>query len=70
MARHRPQIPTGDLFQGRGTYVVDVDGLVAYAHIAESASDIPPIDELMARVRELGRAREGAALPAAQPTPG
>jgi len=44
-------VPTTDLFQGRGTYVVDTDGRVTWAHVATSAPDIPPIDELVDAVR-------------------
>lgn len=63
----RVHLPTSDVFQGRGTYVVGTDGRVAYAHIAASASDIPPVAAIVAAVRELaagGPAR--AASPAAR----
>ncbi|HEX4110519.1 MAG TPA: redoxin family protein [Solirubrobacteraceae bacterium] len=40
-----------DLLQGRGTYVVGRDGRVAYAHVSGNASDIPPLDDVLAAVR-------------------
>lgn len=49
----RVHLPTSDVFQGRGTYVVGTDGRVAYAHIAASASDIPPVATIVAAVQAL-----------------
>lgn len=40
-----------DILQGRGTYVVGRDGRIAYVHISQNASDIPPVDDLLAAVR-------------------
>ena len=39
-----------DLLQGRGTYVVGTDGRIVYAHVSQSAADIPPVDDVVAAV--------------------
>ena len=40
-----------DILQGRGTFVVDRAGRVVYVHLATTAADIPPIDEVINAVR-------------------
>jgi peroxiredoxin len=47
----RPGIPTTDLLQGRGTFVVGRDGRVVYCHHSAAAADIAPIDEVLDAVR-------------------
>ncbi|MCX8559578.1 redoxin domain-containing protein [Mycolicibacterium mucogenicum] len=42
---------TSDVLQGRGTFVVDRDGRIAYAHQAVTAADIAPVDDIVAAVR-------------------
>jgi len=42
---------TSDVLQGRGTFVVDRDGRIVYAHHAVTAADIPLIDDIVAAVR-------------------
>lgn len=42
---------TSHPLQGRGTYVVDRDGRIAYAHISASAADIPSAADLLGAVR-------------------
>lgn len=42
----RVQMPTTNVLQGRGTFVVDTRGKVVYAHRASTAADIPPIHHL------------------------
>lgn len=39
---------TSGVLQGRGTFVVDRDGRIAYAHHAVTAADIPPVDDIVA----------------------
>lgn len=41
-----------DVLQGRGTFVVNRAGRIVYTHVATTAADIPPIDEVLASVRE------------------
>ncbi len=43
--------PTSGILQGRGTFVVDRDGCIAYAHHAVTAADIPRIDDIVTAVR-------------------
>jgi peroxiredoxin len=46
---HLGRAKTGRL-QGRGTFVLDRDGHVVYAHRAVTAADIPPIGHVLAAV--------------------
>jgi len=46
---HLGRAKTGRL-QGRGTFVLDRDGHVVYAHQAVTAADIPPIGHVLAAV--------------------
>ena len=43
------------LLQGRGTFVVDRDARIVYAHQSAHAADIVPIEELLAAVRSAAR---------------
>jgi peroxiredoxin len=53
-ARHGalPGRPVGDTAQRPGTFVVSPQGTVLYAHYHRDSADNPPIDELLAAVRE------------------
>ena len=45
-----------DTFKGlntRGAFLVDRDGILRYAFVSESLSQLPPIDEALAAAREL-----------------
>lgn len=48
----RIRLMGADVLQGRGTFVVDRAGRIVYIHLARTAADIPPIDEVIAAVRE------------------
>jgi peroxiredoxin len=40
-----------NVLQGRGTFVVDRAGRIVYCHLATTAADIPPIDDVIAAAR-------------------
>jgi peroxiredoxin len=54
-ARHGalPGVPKGDTAQKPGTFVVDRDGRVAFAHYSKDSADNPDTDEIVAVVRSL-----------------
>lgn len=47
---HVGKVSSG-LLQGRGTFVVDRDARIRYAHHSKTAADIAPIDQLLAAVQ-------------------
>ena len=49
-----PGLPD-DLLRGRGPYVVDPAGRVAYAHVSTGAANIPPVDDVLDAVDRAGR---------------
>ena len=53
-ARHGalPGKPEGDVAQRPGTFVVSPEGRVLYAHYHRDSADNPPMDELLAAVRD------------------
>lgn len=48
-----PHFPTGDTLQLGGDFIVDSEGLVAYAHPSTGPDDRPAVDELLAVVRAI-----------------
>jgi peroxiredoxin len=51
---HMGKVRSG-LLQGRGTFVMDRDARIVYAHQSATAADIAPIDEILAAVRSAAR---------------
>jgi peroxiredoxin len=49
----RVGIPASGVLQGRGTFVVDHDGRIVYAHQSATAADIAPIDDILAAVQSV-----------------
>lgn len=47
----RVQKMTTGVLQGRGTFVLNRDGLIVYRHDSINAADIPPIDDVLAAVQ-------------------
>ena len=50
-------IPKGDVSQRPGTFVVDTDGRVAFAHYNKDSSDNPDTEDLLRVVRSLTPSR-------------
>lgn len=55
---HVGKVSSGFL-QGRGTFVVDRDARILYAHRSATAADIAPIDQLLAAVRAAASESDG-----------
>lgn len=51
----RPGLPNSNVFQGRGTFVLEPGGRVAYVHFARSVADLAPLDDVLAAT--VGRLR-------------
>lgn len=51
----RVGIPASGFLQGRGTFVVDPDGRIVYAHQSTTAADIAPIDDILAAAQSVAR---------------
>jgi peroxiredoxin len=51
----RVRRPNSGVLQGRGTFVVDRDGRIVYAHQSTTAADIAPIDDILAAVQSVAR---------------
>jgi peroxiredoxin len=47
--------PDSGVLQGRGTFVIDGDGRIVYAHHSTTAADIPPIADVLAAVQSVAR---------------
>ena len=43
-----PGIPSGDVMQMPGVFLIDTDGTIRYSYYAKDASDHPPVDSLLA----------------------
>lgn len=54
----RARIPASGVLQGRGTFVVNPDGRIVYAHQSTTAADIAPIDDILAAARSATRRPE------------
>lgn len=45
--------PTGDVRQMPGSFIVDTNGEIQFAHRAKTSADYPPLDEILAHLRRL-----------------
>ena len=46
-------MPRSGILQGRGTFVVDRDGSIVYAHHSTTAADIAPTTDVLKALRAL-----------------
>jgi peroxiredoxin len=45
---HAPGIPRGDVFQLPGSFLIDTEGTIRFAHYSKNASDYTPVATLLA----------------------
>ena len=53
VVRHGVGMPVGDPLQLAGTFVIDRDGIIRYAHHSANSADRPPNSELIAALEAL-----------------
>lgn len=52
---HRIGIPTGDVKQLAGVFIIDAKGRIRFSHRADNPADHPPPSEILASIEELKR---------------
>ena len=50
--------PVGDVMQLHGSFVIDTDGIVRYAHLPKHSADRPTNDELITALEPFSRSHE------------
>ncbi|MER3420120.1 MAG: hypothetical protein C4290_06170, partial [Chloroflexota bacterium] len=56
---HLGGVPMGDTRLLPGTFIIDREGTVRYARYARHAGDHPPVEELVAALRQIALAEPG-----------
>ncbi|MBF0473618.1 MAG: redoxin domain-containing protein [Nitrospirae bacterium] len=50
---HMPGLPSGDIFQLSGIFIIDRNMVIRYVHYSKDMSDNPPIDEIIRQASAL-----------------